>query len=469
FYPAANLTGTKPGEIKVVITPLVRLDKHLWESYECGAADLGLLLHLKEEENKYLKFGSQPQELSRLLSGNKDVSEECREECIRFLMEYYYENYESDLFEHYLKRVQLEKFSKKERARIIHFFIQRGFDGRAAQALMQFGVDEIEVKRLDKLALRYLEAMDKPAADSFLLYLAHYIFECGRCDKELLSYLCGFYHGATEAMYAIWKSARAEELDTESLEESLLGQMLFSQGSVGNAQAVFLSYYRYGTNRKLIRAFLNYYAYRFLLNDRMISAELFELMEREVLSGDNEICTLALLKHYAQEEGFTQRQRDFLEHKLSGILKKGIILPFFKRFEEFIQYQDDLYDKTFVEYHTDPSHHVVLHYRIGDAGQFSECTMKNICHGIFVASFVLFGEESMQYYITEEYDGRTVITESTAVVKADGTARDGKNHYDLLNLILTAHEMKDDLTVMKLLENYIRTEYEAGHLFHIRV
>ena len=469
FYPAANLAGTKPGEVRVEITPLVRLDKHLWESYECGASDLSLLMHLKEEENKYLKYGSQPQELSRLLSGNMDVSEELRDDCIRFLMEYYYENYESDLFEHYLKQVKLEGFSKKERARIIHFFILRGFDGRAAQALMQFGTDEIEIKRLGKFALRYLEAMDTPAADAFLLYLAHYIFECGRCDRELISYLCGFYHGATEAMYAIWKSARAQELDTESLEESLLGQMLFAQGNVGNAQAVFLSYYRYGTNRKLIRAFLNYYAYRFLLNDRVISAELFELMEREVSLGDNEICTLALLKRYAQEEGLTQRQKDFLEHKLSGIQKKGIILPFFKRFEEFMQFEEDLYDKTFVEYHTDPSHHVVLHYRIGDAGEFSEREMRNICHGIFIAGFVLFGEESMQYYITEEYEGQTVITESTAVVSADGTTHDGKNHYDVLNLILAAHAMRDDTTVMKLLENYIRTEYEAKHLFHIRV
>ena len=111
----------------------------------------------------------------------------------------------------------------------------------------------------------------------------------------------------------------------------------------------------------------------------------------------------------------------------------------------------------------------MLHYRIGDAGEFSEREMRNICHGIFIAGFVLFGEESMQYYITEEYEGQTVITESTAAVSADGTTHDGKNHYDVLNLILAAHAMRDDTTVMKLLENYIRTEYEAKHLFHIRV
>ena len=49
----------------------------------------------------------------------------------------------------------------------------------------------------------------------------------------------------------------------------------------------------------------------------------------------------------------------------------------------------------------------------------------------------------MQYYITEEYEGQTVITESTAVVSADGTTHDGKNHYDVLNLILAAHVFLD--------------------------
>lgn len=467
-YPAANLKGSRSGDVRVTVEPLVFLEQNLQACYEDGCTQLPLLLHLKEEESKYQKYGSRPEELSRLLVENAAVSQEKRESCIHFLMEYYYENYEGDLFEHYLRQIRLEKFTKKERARIIHFFIMRGFDGRAKEALLCFGTEEIEVKWLNKLALRCLEAMEQPEAEPFLLFLAYYVFECGRCDKELLSYLCKFYHGSTEGMYAVWKTAHAEELDTESLEESLLGQILFCESCTGNAQSVFLSYYRYGTNRKLIRAFLNYYAYKFLLNDRMISAEVFELMEREVSLEENDICTLALLKRYAQEEGLSRRQKKFLEFKLSGILKKGILLPFFRRFEDFAQLPEELYDKTFVEYHTDPSHRVVLHYRIGDQEQFSEREMKNVCHGIFTAGFVLFREESMQYYITEEWDGQTVITESTAAVSADDAPHDGKSRYDILNLILAARQMQDDEAVMKLLENYIRTDYEAKHLFRIR-
>lgn len=467
-YPAVNLKSSRSGDVHVTVEPLVFQEQNLQACYDDGCTQLPLLLHLKEEENKYQKYGSQPEELSRLLAENASVSEEERESCVRFLMEYYYENYEGDLFEHYLRKIRLEKFTKKERARIIHFFIMRGFDGRAREALQCFGTEEIEVKWLNKLALRCLEAAEQPEADPFLLFLAYYVFECGRCDKELLSYLCRFYHGSTEGMYALWKTAHAEELDTESLEESLLGQILFSESCTGNAQGVFMSYYRYGTNRKLIRAFLNYYAYKFLLNDRMISPEVFELMEREVSLEENDICTLALLKHYAQEEGLSERQKKFLEYKLSGILKKGILLPFFRRFEDFVQLPEELYDKTFVEYHTDPSHRVVLHYRIGDQEQFSEREMKNICHGIFTAGFVLFREESMQYYIAEDADGQTVITESTAAVSADDVVHDGKSRYDILNLILAARQMQDDEAVMKLLENYIRTDYEADHLFRIR-
>lgn len=468
YYPVSNLKGGQADEILVNVEPLVFLEQNLQACYEEGCMELPLLLHLQEGESEYQKYGKRPEELSQLLAENPAVSEEKREYCIRFLMEYYYENYEGDLFEYYLQRIRLERFTRKERARILQFLIMRGFDERAVQALKEFGTEEVEVKWLSKLALRRLEAMEQPAADSFLLHLAYYIFECGRCDRELLSYLCRFYHGPTGGMYALWKTAHGEELDTESLEESLLGQILFSESCMGNAQSVFLSYYRYGTNRKLIRAFLNYYAYKFLLNDRMVSTEIFELMEREVSLEENEICTLALLKRYAQEEGLTERQKKFLEYKLSGILKKGIMLPFFRRFEDFAQLPEELYDKTFVEYHTDPAHRVVLHYRIGSQEQFSECEMKNVCHGIFIAGFVLFQEEKMQYYITEGYDGQTVITESTAVVSAEDAVHDGKSQYDILNLILAARQMQDDEAVMKLLENYIRMEYEAEHLFRIR-
>lgn len=467
YYPVGNLKNKEEDSVRVTVEPLVFLEQHLSACYGAGCTELPLLLHLKEWESKYQKYSGRPAKLNQALLENPAASDGLREDCIHFLMEYYYENYEGDLFEHYLKQVRLEKFTRKERTRIIQFFIMRGYYERATQALKQFGVAGTEVKWLGKLALRCLEGMGQPEADPFLLSIAFYVFECGRCDRELLAYLCKFYHGPTGGMYALWKAAHDEELDTESIEESLLGQILFSESGTRNAQTVFLSYYRYGTNQKLIRAFLNYYAYKFLLKDRMVQTEVFELMEREVSLEENEICTLALLKRYAQEEVLTERQKSFLEYQLPAILKKGILLPFFRRFEDFVQLTEELYDRTFVEYHTNPAHRVVLHYRIGNQEQYSECEMKNVCHGIFTAGFILFREESMQYYITEEYGGETVITESTAAVSAEDVLYDGKNQYEVLNLILAARQMQDDTAVMKLLENYIRMEYEAEHLFKL--
>lgn len=468
YYPVGNLKNDGEDNVRVTVEPLIFLEQNLPACYRAGCTELPLLLHLKEGESKYQKSSGQPAELNRSLAKHAEASDGQRESCIHFLMEYYYENYEGDLFEHYLKQIQLEKFTRKERARILQFFIMRGFKERAACALKQFGTEGIEVKWLAKLALRCLEDMEMPAADPFLLSLAFYVFECGRCDVALLTYLCRFYHGPTEGMYALWKTAHGAEVDTENLEECLLGQILFSEGGTQHAQAVFLSYYRYGTNRKLIRAFLNYYAYKFLLKDRMVQTEIFDLMEREVSLEENEICTLALLKRYAQEEELGERQKSFLEYQLPSILKKGIMLPFFRRFEDFAWLFGELYDRTFVEYHTDPAHRVVLHYRIGNQEQYSECEMKNVCHGIFTAGFILFREESMQYYITEEYNGQTVIMESTAAVSAEDVEYDGKNQYEVLNLILAARQMRDDTAVMKLLENYIRTGYETEQLFDIR-
>ncbi|MDE7299417.1 MAG: hypothetical protein K2N94_11400, partial [Lachnospiraceae bacterium] len=312
---------------------------------------------------------------------------------------------------------------------------------------------------------RRLAGTESPEADRVLLFLSRQAFDSGKCDERPLEYLCKYYHGSTRSMYEIWKAARNAELDTEGLEESLLGQMLFAESYVGNAQAVFMSYYRYGTNRRLIRAYLNYHAYKYLTKDRRLPEELFEIMEREVSMEENDICTVALLRSYSEAEELTERQSSFIGYKLHGLLKKGIYLPFYRSFERIVRPPESVYDKYFVEYHTDPESKVKIHYRIGDGEEFREAVMENAFCGIFVCGFILFEEERLQYYITEESGGEERLTESTTVMR-EGQLMDGRgSRYDNLNLILAAHQMKEEAAVLSLLEGYIRMEHEAAHLF----
>ncbi|MDE7298692.1 MAG: hypothetical protein K2N94_07660, partial [Lachnospiraceae bacterium] len=168
YYPLRNLcgggeshalhdAGEKPDRTyPVEKKKLLDLEEYLWQSYEAGSADSGLLLYLAEQLFRYQKCGGQRQELLRRIAGQDGISPGLRNRCALELMNDYYENYESESFEHYLRQIELEPLEAGERARLIGLLITRGFDSEAAEALQCYGTGGVEAKRLAKLAGRLL-------------------------------------------------------------------------------------------------------------------------------------------------------------------------------------------------------------------------------------------------------------------------------------------------------------------------
>ena len=76
-----------------------------------------------------------------------------------------------------------------------------------------------------------------------------------------------------------------------------------------------------------------------------------------------------------------------------------------------------------------------------------------------------FYEEVLQYYITEERDGESQITESFYRKLDEVKMHDTTTKYGQINLILAAQDMKDEKTTMEMLENYYRMEYTVNRLF----
>lgn len=91
--------------------------------------------------------------------------------------------------------------------------------------------------------------------------------------------------------------------------------------------------------------------------------------------------------------------------------------------------------------------------------------MRHVGYGVFAKEFILFYEEVLQYYITEEYDGQSQITESFYREVDAVKVHDETTKYGQINLILTAQDMNDEKTMMDMLENYYRREYSINRLF----
>lgn len=455
--------------VDYTLNKLVHLESMFELCDELAGDNPKLLLNLAEKAQYYQKRDEGTIELRKRVTRIPELNSDYVRDYVKGLIYYYYENYEGELLESYLLQIDLKTLERAERIRMIEFMIVRDLYNVALKAMDEYGFEGIDGKRLQKLCSRLLLNAGGMEKVDVLVAACAYVFQEGKYDEVILGYLTDYYYGTTAGMFEIWKAARTFDIDTLDLEERLLGQMLFAESYISNTRAVFSNYYRNGTNKKLIRAYLSYFAYKYLLNDRLVEQEIFDIMRKEINYEENELCLLAVLKWYSTKEQLTDAEVNFVDHHLYRLELNGIILPFFREFKGSMRIPQSIYDKYYVEYRTDPKKKVTIHYSFEDessTGGYVQETMRNVCYGIFVKEFVLFCNESLQYYITEEGEDGPVITESREIRLAPEQTGSEDTKYYQLNLIITAREMQDEKTALKLLENYIRTDYAISQLFH---
>jgi hypothetical protein len=454
------------------LNKLMHWEYYINTCYELKVKHPMVLLNLSEKVQNYLKFDQQSIEIRKSILNIKGLSVAYYNKIILDLIYYYYDNFEGELLETYLNCIDPHGLNKADRDKIIELFIIRDLYDKALAALNEFGFEGIAVKRLIKLCSALLQTTgEEEKKKEVTVSLAYHIFKEGKYNEQILKFLVKYFFGTTGEMYRLWEAATGFELETAELEERLLVQMLFAESYITNSLAVFLNYYKRGTNHKLIRAFLSYNAYKYLVMDRVIQPELFNIMKRELVYEENEVCMLALLKKLSQGDNFTDSEIEMIDYNLHKFIGKGIILPFYKKFHNVVTLPSRINDRIFVEYITNPAHKVTLHYRLegkNSSDEFISEEMKNIYLGIHMKEFILFYNESIQYYITEEdREGEVAVTESVNVQLDHNMKLEEDTRYDHLNFLLTALEVQDDKTLIESLSNYYTTDYVISKVFKL--
>ncbi len=447
------------------ITRLFHGEEYLSRCYELAGDQPMVLLNLLEKVHNFHTVDVDAVELSKRIVHVEGLSEAFRQKELYSLIRYCYDKYQGELLDGYLNRLNLDCLDRDDRNHVIELLIIRGRYDLAVDALMKYGMTGVSSKRILRLCERMLLQCEGEQNDTLLLLCRHCFFD-GKFDENMLRYLVTYFYGTTEEMYQIWLRAMEFELQTEVLEERLLGQILFADAYVPNAQQVFLSYRKKRGNRKLIRAYLSKAAYRRFLLGCELPEELFEEIRIEA-EENNEICCLAVLREYAERESLTEEQARYAEQCMNLFAEKGMIFPFFTMFEGKAALPPCMEDKVYVEYRTNPEHKVKISY-LYDADErdnFRCEPMRHVGYGIFAKEFILFYEEVLQYYISEEYDGQSQITESFYREVDAVKVHDETTKYGQINLILTAQDMNDEKTMMDMLENYYRREYSINRLF----
>lgn len=426
-----------------------------------------LLLHLFDRCQRLRIMNPNSIALRKKVISLEGLTKESLNSCCQTLIEYYYENYDDELLEHYLNLIDLHQVRSSERSKYIESMVVRAFFEKSMEALETFGLEGIGVNRLVKLCSGWMLKEEAEKRHDFMLHLCYYVFCHRKYDEAILNYLVKFYHGTTREMFSLWKAAKEFEIATQVLEERLITQMLFSESYIEDSFLVFNSYYKEVTNHILVRAFLSYFAYRYLIHGTVVDPQIFIIMKRELGYEENDICLLAWLKYQSANHQLSENETVFAEYNLQRLIRKGIILPFYLDLKKKVVLPDQILDKHYITYECDPSNQVYIHYRLlkQDNQDFITERMPNTFLGIHVKEFHLFYHETVQYYITEESSDGSNITESYHTEYECEHPEDDDTKYNQINLMLMSMEMQDDNTLITLMEHYAKNEYMIDACF----
>ena len=253
--------------------------------------------------------------------------------------------------------------------------------------------------------------------------------------------------------------------------ERILVQLLYTRAYLGERNEIFRYYVAQGAGERLEKAYLAQTAYDYFVKNRIeadfIFREIFDLYGRgEELPI---ICKTAFLRYCSELQ--TEEQKSYLgcmKEWFEEHLQSRLRFAFMKNLPMESD-RGELEDKTIIEYRTAPGTRAKIYYVIVDDrnenGDYRSEFMREVYPGLFIKEFVLFYGESLQYYIMEETDGNSNLTESATIQSVDLDLNRGTTRYELINDILMSRSLQDYDTLDQSLEDYLVKDYFNENLF----
>lgn len=397
-----------------------------------------------------------------------------RRELYLRVLRYYYDADDMRALDEFLAWVPGAELTMEERGSVIQYMVLRGHYELAKTWMEEYGPYFIDPKVLVRLISPLMEK-NRLIEDPVLTAAAVYAFGREKYDSTVLQYLCMYYRGMTKNMRDIWKAARAFDVDCYRLSEKILIQMLYSGAFVGEKMEIFHYYVSQGAKQEVEEAFLSQCAFDYFVRQRVTESDVFREIQYMYLRGEpvQRVCRLALLKYYSDNvRELREGTKNMVEEFLREFMSEGIHLEFFKQFKEFTWVQQELADKSVIEYRSDSGSRACIHYVItpedGGSEEYISEYMREVYGGVCFKEFILFFGESLQYYITEEKDGESQLTESGTLQKHDHRMEGDDSQYQLVNDIVISRSMQDMDTMDDLLEEYYRKNFINGRLFKLK-
>ena len=368
--------------------------------FELGISNDEIFLVLFERLLKSPRLSTKDVILCQMIVESGILAPHVQSQAVRILFHYYRQHKDSVMQREMIRRFDFDYIDKQYAKELLDSCIQEGAIRKAREGIAHFGfrqVDLIEIKNLCMMELH--SASDD---DMLLIKMCYYLVWQGIEERALLKYLAHCYTGTVNQMSAVYIKAVEHSIDVTELAERMMAQTLFIDGDSQPCQDAFVYYYESGKNRVLVKGFLSYLAYQFIVGKVDVQEEIIDIMKHESVYEDNTTILLALLKAYSQKEDLSDREKEFATLQLEKMWRLGIIMDFMKNFSGKIPLPYEIEHCEFVQGYSGSSQPMTCYAKKDGETEYTSYMMREVYQHIYIKEFLLFPGESLEYYIDEQ-------------------------------------------------------------------
>ena len=406
-----------------------------------------------------------------LAAEEESFSKEYRQQIRKRLLLFYQEYMGEESLRASLEKIDFQSFAKINKSLLITILIKQKMYVGAYDLICEYGYEEISFVDLLHLCTCMIQNLDFEYEEELVL-LAHDIFEQGIYDEVILKYLVKYFKGPVDKMIEIWQRAMGFSLDAYELEEDILIFSMFGRIWTPQGSAVLKDYVRQRGKEVVILAYVTFESFEFLLagkeSDRFVFRSIEQIRKREW--EHDSICDVALLKSYELEQDWDEKRMTNAEAILEECEKKGLKFAFYQNLPRTLLQKSQEEDKVFVECFAGNDAKVTLYYRICENSQeetpYKEEMLANRYHGIFNKEFLLFCQETLEYYFVIEKGKKEYITE-TEELTVSGEKKKETTKYQMINQMLSAKQLGKEEELKDVLETYRQREAWIASLFRL--
>ena len=446
--------------IPYTLTPLLG-DRHLARlCMDLGSEHPGLMLSVCREKAYQMELSAHNLGDYRKAAACGAFTDEYRMTLRRKLTEFILDHPDEPVCADCISADDVDAWAAADRNGTAEILIREERYEEACHVLGAYGCEGMDPTLLMRLVSRLILRREF-AGDRMLTALTWQVFDSDRYDEVMLVYLRDHFDGSLFDLERLWEKVRGFQLESVRLEEKILQRAIDVHSFPVEETDILRSCIRQRGKQSVICRFLEYLCAWYFLGGRSTDAEIFDWTERELLLGAelDEVCSLALLKHWSEtDDPVTGAREDLCRRLLEQENRLGRRFAFYSGLPSRLTQAWQIEDKLFVQTQMNPSSRVILHYRRTEAGMepqdwVSE-PMRNVYEGIFVKEFLLFYGETIVWYMSVHENGEFRRTEEENYTMTDA-GTEGTTKYRLLNRMLEASERKDDLCLRKTAEQYL--------------